>query len=45
MVEANKPTEPVVAEGAGAAAATEAPTENVPNLIKDDVTGEMVSKK
>ena len=46
MVEDNKTAEPVVAEGAGAAAATEAaPAENVPNLVKDDVTGEMVSKK
>ena len=42
MAEEPKPTENV-AEGTGAAAT--APTENVPNLVKDDVTGEMVSKK
>ena len=42
MAEANPP------EGAGQAAAdssTSAPAENAPNLVLDEVTGEMVSKK
>ena len=39
MAEANNP------EAAAQAAPTEAPTENVPNLVLDEVTGEMVSKK
>ena len=45
MAEEPKPTDNV-AEGAGAAEATAAaPAENVPNLVLDDVSGEMVSKK
>ena len=42
MAEANQP------EGSGPAAAdagTGAPAENVPNLVLDEVTGDMVSKK
>ena len=39
-------TTPPVAEGAAAAETPAAAGgENAPNLVKDDVTGEMVSKK
>jgi len=39
-------TTPPVAEGAAAAEATPAAGgENAPNLVKDEETGEMVSKK
>jgi hypothetical protein len=42
MAEANPITTAPVAEGAEQAATA---TENVPNLVLDDATGEMVSKK
>lgn len=41
MAEANQPE----AQAAQADAAAGATTENVPNLVKDEETGEMVSKK
>ena len=47
MAEANQPEAAAQPDAAAQpeAAADAAPAENVPNLVKDEETGEMVSKK